>query len=288
MEKVFDFIDKSGAQYVKELQVLLGQPSISVHNDGIEETVAIVKKLLQDISPNVEVIVPGKKSAPILCAEISGETKKTILFYNHYDVRPPATIDEWKYQPFGGTIDGGKIYASGAADNKGDLMARIKAIEALIKIKETLPLTVKFIIEGEAESGSPTLADVVSLRPELLHADLCISATGSSDDEGRLELTIMNNQCPDCPNRKADIISAVAEAVTEFHQRSPVVLSSSAKSSPMLEAVSKLGIPVIGLGIANRGSRVHGSDENINTADFLDGIKLIAFIMQKLSGSDET
>jgi acetylornithine deacetylase/succinyl-diaminopimelate desuccinylase-like protein len=87
MDKVFDFIDKSSAIYVKELQALLRQPSISACNDGIRESADIVKNLLHEISRNVEVIQLHQDSAPLLYAEISGETEKTVLFYNYYNVR---------------------------------------------------------------------------------------------------------------------------------------------------------------------------------------------------------
>lgn len=288
MDKIFDFIDKSSALYVKELQALLRQPSITAHKDSIEETAATVKNLLKRISRNVDAIQLDQGSAPILYAEISGETDKTVLFYNYYDVRPPGSLDEWDYQPFGATIDGGKIYARGAADNKGDLVVRMKAVEAFIKVREKPPLTVKFVVEGEAGIGSPTLASVAAGRPEMFRADACIWATGSRDDEGRLELTFTDRRrLTNCDSR-SEIAGIVCEAVTEFYQRKPVILPDSQKISPIIQIVSEQGIPTVGLSVANRDSRAHGSDENINTADFVDGIKLTAIIMQELSGSQKT
>ena len=288
MEKIFNFIDKFGVLYVKELQELLRQPPASSGNHSdTKKTIAILMKLLQYLD-KCRSNSSGEKSTPLLYAEISGETKKTILFYNHYHVKPPESLDEWTYHPFGATIDGGKIYARGAADNKGDLMARIKATKAFIQVRQALPLQVKFIIEGEPEIGSPTLVNVALMRPELFHADVCIWATGSRDDEGRLELTLMNNQCSGCDNYEHKIIGVISEAVQDFYQRSPIVLASSSNRSPIINIASQQGTPVIGLGIQNSGSRTHSSDENINTADFMDGIKLIAFLMQKLSGIGES
>ncbi|NLB74189.1 MAG: M20/M25/M40 family metallo-hydrolase [Firmicutes bacterium] len=284
MEKVFDFIDKSGAIYVKELQELLRQPSISTDPDGIMETVAIVKGLLEGISRHVEIIQPYQGGAPILYAKISGETGKTIVFYNHYDVRPPGPLSEWDYLPFSATIDAGKIYARGAADGKGDLVARVKAVEAFIKVREALPLTVKFIVEGEARIGSPALVWVASRRQEIFHADACIYATGSRDDEGRLELTFANHTRPANSDSESQIASLVCDAVTEFYQRDPLVSLGSRNINPVIRIVSQLGIPPVGLSIANNDSRAADSNENINTADFVDGIKLTAAIMHKLAG----
>jgi len=287
MDKIFNFIDKSSALYVRELQALLRQPSITAHKDDIEETAATVKNLLKRISRNVEAIQLGQNSAPILYAEISGEADKTVLFYNYYDVQPPGSPDEWNYQPFGATIDGGKIYARGAADNKGNLVARMKAVEAFIKIREKPPLTVKFVVEGEVNIGSPTLASVAARRPEMFQADVCIWATGSRDDEGRLELTLTGNRHLTNCDARSEIAGIVCEAVTEFCQRKPVILPDAAKINPIIQIVSEQGIPTVGLSVANRDSRANGSDENINTADFVDGIKLTAIIMQELSGSQK-
>ncbi|HXL04666.1 MAG: M20/M25/M40 family metallo-hydrolase [Firmicutes bacterium] len=287
MDKIFDFIDKSSAVYVKELQALLRQPSITAHNDGIEEAAATVKNLLQQISRHVEAIQLNQSKAPLLYAEISGETKRTVLFYSYYDVRPPGSLNEWSHQPFSATIDGGKIYARGAADNKGDLVARIKAVEAFIKIRKKPPLSVKFVVEGESGIGSPTLISTADLCPEMFRADACIWATGSRDDEGRLEVTFTDNRRPENCDSPSEIVNTVCEAVTEFYRRKPVVLSASAKTSPIIQIVSDGGTPAVGLSIANRDSRAGGSNENINTADFVDGIKLAAIIMQKLSGIQE-
>jgi acetylornithine deacetylase/succinyl-diaminopimelate desuccinylase-like protein len=283
MEKVFDFIDKSSAIYVRELQALLRKPSVSADNEALKETAAMVKDLLQGISCNVEVIQPKRGRAPILYAKVSGDADKTLLFYNYYDVRSPGPLSEWDYQPFNAIIDAGKIYARGAADGKGDLVARMKAVEAFIKIREAPTLTVKFIVEGEAGIGSPTLLRVASHRPDMFRADTCIYTAGSRDDEGRLELTLTDSPRLTGDGSESDIARVVSEAVTGFYQRNPVVLRDSDNISPVVQTISRLGIPAVGLSIANNDSRAASSNENINTADFVDGIKLTAVIMQKLS-----
>jgi acetylornithine deacetylase/succinyl-diaminopimelate desuccinylase-like protein len=283
MDKIFDHVDKSSAIYVKELQALLRQPSVSDDSDGIKKTAAVVKNLLEDISSNVEIIQPNRDRAPILYAEISGETDKTVLFYNYYDVRSSGPFSDWDYEPFSATIDAGKIYARGAADNKGDLVARVKAVEAFIKIRQAPPLTVKFIVEGEAEIGSPALVWVASHRPEIFRADACIWTAGSRDDEGRLELTLMNHTRLTDGDSESQIAGLVCEAVTEFYKRNPVVRINSDNMSPVVQIISKRGIPLVGLSIANNDSRAASSNENINTADFVDGIKLTAVIMRNLA-----
>ncbi|MEW5865553.1 MAG: M20/M25/M40 family metallo-hydrolase [Bacillota bacterium] len=189
MRRVFDYIDEHSSEYVRELQTLLRQPSISAQGKGVEDTAKMVEEMLKAIGANVSVLC-AEGASPLVCAEIRGETDRVLLFYNHYDVQPPEPLDRWSHDPFGAEIDAGRIYARGAADNKGDLVARVKAIEALLSVKGKLPVTVKFIAEGEEEIGSPNLERFARQHPEFFRADACIWETGSRDQEGRLELTL--------------------------------------------------------------------------------------------------
>jgi acetylornithine deacetylase/succinyl-diaminopimelate desuccinylase-like protein len=117
----------------------------------------------------------------------------------------------------------------------------------------------------------------------MFRADTCIYTAGSRDDEGRLELTLTDSPRLTGDGSESDIARVVSEAVTDFYQRNPVVLRDSDNISPVVQTISRLGIPAVGLSIANNDSRAASSNENINTADFVDGIKLTAVIMQKLS-----
>ena len=105
--------------------------------------------------------------------------KPTILFYGHYDVQPVDPLHLWETPPFEPTVRNNKLFARGASDDKGQVFMHLKAIEALFALDGTLPVNVKFIIEGEEEIGSPNLPPYVEKNKGKLAADLIlISDTG--------------------------------------------------------------------------------------------------------------
>jgi acetylornithine deacetylase/succinyl-diaminopimelate desuccinylase-like protein len=109
--------------------------------------------------PVVEAWSPPRKGVP------------TVLIYGHYDVQPPEPLDEWLSPPFEPTVRKGNLYARGASDDKGPVMAHIKAVEAWIKSGALLPVNVRFLIEGEEEIGGTSLTECVGPNPERFHAD---------------------------------------------------------------------------------------------------------------------
>jgi acetylornithine deacetylase/succinyl-diaminopimelate desuccinylase-like protein len=116
---------------------------------------------------------------PLVYGEwLNAPSKPTVLFYGHYDVQPVDPLHLWKTPPFSPDIRDGKIYARGASDDKGQTFMHIKAVEAILKTTGSLPVNVKFCIEGEEEIGSPHLASFVTENKTLLAADaLVISDT---------------------------------------------------------------------------------------------------------------
>ena len=95
-------------------------------------------------------------SHPVVYAEHlgAGPDAPTVLIYGHYDVQPAEPFDKWDNDPFDPVVRGDNFYARGASDMKGQVMASIYAIEAILR-KDTLSVNVKFLIEGEEEVGSP-------------------------------------------------------------------------------------------------------------------------------------
>jgi acetylornithine deacetylase/succinyl-diaminopimelate desuccinylase-like protein len=129
---------------------------VSAKNEGIEECAKLVKKLLKKSGLKSEILRLKKGVAPIVYAEIKSRQNptKTLMFYNHYDVQPAEPFDLWDYPPFSGTRKGNKIFGRGATDDKGELITRIKAVEAYLKTTGDVPCNIKFVIEGEEETGS--------------------------------------------------------------------------------------------------------------------------------------
>lgn len=140
---------------ISDLQTLIRQPSVSAKNEGIEQCARLVAKMLKKSGIKSE-ILRLKGVAPLVYGEIKSKKNpnKTILFYNHYDVQPAEPFDLWDDPPFSGVVRGNKIFGRGSADDKGELITRIKAVEAFLQQTGDVPCNVKFVIEGEEEIGS--------------------------------------------------------------------------------------------------------------------------------------
>lgn len=188
LKPVFDHIERHRDAYVERLRTLCRQPSISAHNVGIEECVELTRTLMEDVGIKAKVIRP-KEGHPALVGELQsrGTDAKTLLLYNHYDVQPPDPLEEWRSDPFAADVREGRLYARGAADDKGSLMARLCAIEALRDVLGELPVHPKFLVEGEEGIGSPHLPELVAGHGPL-RADGCLWEGGERLPDGRPEL----------------------------------------------------------------------------------------------------
>ena len=128
--------------------------------------------------------------APALVVGETGSGQRTLVGVQHYDVQPAVPLDLWKTPPYQPTIRDGAMYARGVDDNKGHLLLRIQAIEAHRAVFGELPIRVRFLIEGEEESGSPNLAKLLALEPGLTDADGALKEGGALDSEGRPILSL--------------------------------------------------------------------------------------------------
>jgi acetylornithine deacetylase/succinyl-diaminopimelate desuccinylase-like protein len=164
---------------ISELSRLCAQPSVGAQNWGLRECADLVADMLRQRKFTVEVLPTG--GAPVVFAERKGRLNKTILFYNHYDVQPPEPLELWESPPFEPTLRDGKLYARGVSDDKGHIVSRLYAIDALLDVDRELPCNVKFIIEGEEETSSVHLHSFVEDNQERLAADGCIWEFGGVD-----------------------------------------------------------------------------------------------------------
>jgi acetylornithine deacetylase/succinyl-diaminopimelate desuccinylase-like protein len=188
MERLRAYVEENRDRFLVELGALCAQPSIAAQGIGLGETAALVEERLCRLGASVQRFEIGS-GAPILHAEL-GQGNRTLLVYNHYDVQPADPLDEWESPPFEMTPRGGRLYARGVADDKGDLMCRLQAIEAYQASIGPLPLRIRFLIEGEEEVGSPHLAEFAERYPALLEADGCLWETGEKDSAGRFVLEL--------------------------------------------------------------------------------------------------
>lgn len=182
------YVNAHRDRFLEELKALCAQPSIAAQGLGLEETAALVAQRLESLGARVQCYIIGD-GPPVLYAEL-GQGERTMLIYNHYDVQPPDPLAEWQTPPFEPSIRDGRLYARGVADDKGDLLCRLQAIEAYQAVVGPLPLRLRFLIEGEEEIGSPHLALFARQYPELLQADGCLWETGEKDSARRFVLTL--------------------------------------------------------------------------------------------------
>jgi acetylornithine deacetylase/succinyl-diaminopimelate desuccinylase-like protein len=177
-----EHIDRHEASIVAELSRLCAQPSVSASGEGIPLAAELVATMLRQRGFDAQVMAtPGH---PVVLAERSGVSERTLMFYDHYDVQPPEPLAEWITPPFEPTVRDGKLYARGASDNKGHIVGRLAALDAVLAVLGRLPCRVKFVIEGEEEISSPNLPAFVEENAARLAADGCIWESGGVDEEG--------------------------------------------------------------------------------------------------------
>ena len=165
-------VDNHMDDLIHDLQILIKQPSVSAKNEGIEECAILVQKLLKKSGIKSEILRLKKGVAPIVYGEIKSKQNpnKTIMFYNHYDVQPAEPFDLWDYPPFQAVRKGNKIFGRGATDDKGELITRFKAVEACLKTSGDVPCNIKFVIEGEEETGSAHIETILEeIQKEIFH-----------------------------------------------------------------------------------------------------------------------
>jgi acetylornithine deacetylase/succinyl-diaminopimelate desuccinylase-like protein len=175
-------------EYLDELSDFLRLPSVSTqpaHTSDVAATAAWLAGKLRDAGlENVQILETA--GHPLVYGDWlhAGPEAPTLLVYGHYDVQPVEPLELWETPPFDPTLKGDHLFARGASDDKGQVFTHVKAVEAYLKTDGSLPLNVKFIIEGEEEIGSPNLANFIPGHHDLLAADaLLVSDTAILNPE---------------------------------------------------------------------------------------------------------
>lgn len=185
--RLASYLEANRERHLEELFDLLRIPSVSTapeHAPDVRRAAEwVAEKLKQAGMPVVELIDTARH--PLVYAEcLEAPGKPTVLCYGHYDVQPPDPVELWESPPFEPVVRNGNIYARGAADDKGQMYAHIKAVEALKAVNGTLPVNVKFLIEGEEEVGGASIAQYVAEQGEKLRADAALVSDTSLYAEG--------------------------------------------------------------------------------------------------------
>jgi len=179
------FLDDHQESRLESYKALLRIPSISALSEHAADCRATAEWIAADLRASgiehVELAETG--GHPVVYGDwLHAEGAPTVVVYCHYDVQPVDPLDLWKSPPFEPVVDGNHMLARGAADDKGQLHMHLRATEALLATRGRLPINLKFVFEGEEESGSVNLDRWLEAERERLAADLAvISDTGFFD-----------------------------------------------------------------------------------------------------------
>jgi acetylornithine deacetylase/succinyl-diaminopimelate desuccinylase-like protein len=167
------------AAFLKDYKALLRIPSVSTQAESKPDMIRAASWIADQLKElgfdAVQIFSTG--GHPVVYGQRlqAGENAPTILFYGHYDVQPTDPIDLWHTDPFEPTERGENLYARGASDMKGQLVAHLKALESMLH-STGIPVNLKYMVEGEEEIGSPNLGTFIDGHHDLLKCDACLNA----------------------------------------------------------------------------------------------------------------
>jgi acetylornithine deacetylase/succinyl-diaminopimelate desuccinylase-like protein len=184
LHDISSYIDSHRQIFLDRLFEYLRIPSISAQGVGIAEAADHIAGVMRGAGLTTR-LIPTAGWPAVFGERLNVEGAPTVLLYGHYDVQPPEPLEAWVSPPFEPTIRDGRIYARGVADNKGQHLAQILALETLLAARSELPCNVKVLLEGEEEIGSPRMADLVRDHRGTLSADLVITSDGPVHETGR-------------------------------------------------------------------------------------------------------
>ncbi len=172
------YLNDNADRQLGELMKWLCIPSVSTQAKYREEMARAARWLSDQLEAagleNVDIIETA--SHPLVYGDWlhAGDDRPTVLLYGHYDVQPPEPEEKWDTPPFEPTVRDNNLYARGTTDDKGQLFILVKALQALLDVRGKLPVNIKFIAEGDEESGGPALGPYVNANREKLAADICL------------------------------------------------------------------------------------------------------------------
>jgi len=196
LEEIDRYIEEHLPESLDDLKRLARIPSVSSKGEGIAEAAAQVAELLGQAGFAARVL--PTTGHPVVYADAGAAGKdgattaggKTLICYNHYDVQPAEPLELWESPPFEPTERGGRLYARGVSDDKGQLVSRIAAMRAVRAVTGGLPVRVKFLVEGEEEISSPSLEPFIEANRDLLAADAWVWEFGGVDHAGRPQVVL--------------------------------------------------------------------------------------------------
>ena len=186
-----------------DLERLVAIPSVSAagfDHSEVRHCAVAVRDLLAARGCTDARLLEVDGSHPAVYAEWlgAGDQRSTVLCYAHYDVQPPGDPDAWTTPPFEPTERDGRLFGRGAADDKAGIMVHVAAIDAWLSTHDHLPLNIKVLVEGEEETGSAHLGDLLDRYGDVLRADVVIITDSMNWQIGTPALTHSLRGLVDC------------------------------------------------------------------------------------------
>ena len=175
------FLQEHRQQHLDELVDFLRIPSVSslpAHADDVQRAGQWVADRMATAGIESVRVIPTAGHPVVYGDWQHAPGLPTILIYGHFDTQPVDPLDGWVIPPFEPAIQGDRLYARGASDDKGNMLLPILVVEALLQTEKTLPVNLKFLFEGQEEIGSPQLPGFIEAHKELLACDVVFSADG--------------------------------------------------------------------------------------------------------------
>ncbi len=191
-QRVYREIAQRVPEFVEVLSEFARIPTISARREAEAEGAEATRGVLERFGVPARLLeVPG--GPPIVVGEVAVDPRRpTLILYNHYDVQPVDPVAEWTHAPFAPVVQDGRLFGRGVADTKGNLVAQALAQAVIRATLGSLPLNLRFMVEGEEEIGSPHLPAFLRRHRRLFQASAACVEAGSHTLDGRPQLFMGN------------------------------------------------------------------------------------------------
>lgn len=193
MKPILDWLSKNHAALLRDLAELVAVPSISTdgeHQKEIERTASLTCEQMRRAGlQNVEILRSGASNPYAYGEWLGAPGKPTVFLYAHHDVQPINFAEQWQSEPWTLTPRAGRLYARGAADDKGAITAQLGSIAAFLKTWGRLPVNIKMLVEGEEEVGSRNLMAFFKQYKRRIHSDVIVVCDSENIDVGLPSIT---------------------------------------------------------------------------------------------------
>lgn len=189
-QRVYAYIDEHFQNFVDTIIAYARVPTIGALHQAGQEGADSTARLLEGYGIGTRAMETDGGPAIVIGEADADPSRPTIVLYNHYDVQPVDPLDEWQHDPFNPVVHEGMLYGRGVADIKGNTVAQALAAKAIREITGSLPVNLRFFVEGEEEIASPHLLSFAEAHPELFKADAATIEAGGVDFDGTPQISM--------------------------------------------------------------------------------------------------